>query len=67
MMPRIEAGEMLNMSTAMALGSGALKKGDAQRLRSILERRTGEGAPRAAKVSLAVLEMIGIGVEVQSG
>ena len=67
MLPRIEAGEILNSAAAMALGSGSLKKGDAQRLKSSLERRAHRGSLKAPKADAATLSMMGIGVEVSDG
>ncbi len=65
MMPRLEAAEMLNTSTAVALGTGSLKKGDASRARSRLMREANKGmSRRAAKASPEVFRMMGIGVEV---
>lgn len=58
---------MLNSAAAMALGSGSLKKGDAQRLKSTLERRAHRGGPKAPKADAVTLGMMGIGVEVTDG
>ena len=69
MMPRLEAAETLSAATAMALGSGSLKKGDAQRLKSRLARaaRIGGGGRRAfGKADPATLAGVGIGVEVSA-
>ncbi len=67
MLPRIQAAEVLNSAAAMALGSGSLKKGHAQRLKSDLERRAHRGGPKAPKADVATLGMMGIGVEVSDG
>lgn len=64
MLPRLVAEETLAASTAVALGSGTYKTGDAQRIRAGLERQAG-ASRRAPQVSYAVLSMMGIGVEVE--
>ncbi len=65
MMLRIQAADMLDAATVVALGSGSLKKHDAQRITSSLERRAGQS--RAGKVNTALLAAMGIGVEVVDG
>lgn len=64
MIPRLQAGEMLSTSAAMALGGGNLERRDARRLRSELQRQANGGRhERAAPASPLVLGMMGIGVE----
>lgn len=65
MIPRIQASETLDAATAVALGSGVLKKGDAHRITSSLERRAGQS--RVGKANPALLAAMGIGVEVIDG
>jgi hypothetical protein len=64
MMPRLAAEETLAAAMAVALGSGTYKSGDAQRIRTGLERQAG-ASRRAPRASYAVLSMMGIGVEVE--
>lgn len=65
MMPRLEAQEMLNQSTAMALGSGSMKRVAAQRLVRDLQRQAQPASSRgrAPKADPAVLASMGIKVE----
>lgn len=67
MIPRIQASETLDAATAAALGSGSLKKGDARRITSSLERRANAGQSRANKPDAAMLAAMGIGVEIIDG
>lgn len=64
MLPRLAAEETLAASTAVALGSGTYKTGDAQRIRAGLERQAG-ASRRTPRVSYAVLHTMGIGIEVE--
>ena len=67
MMPSIEAAEILNASTSVALGGGNMKKADAQRLRRKLMHRADRGGRKAPKANVEVLKMMGIVVEVRDG
>ncbi|MPZ49690.1 MAG: hypothetical protein GEU75_10415 [Dehalococcoidia bacterium] len=64
MLPVLQARETLTQANATALGSGSLKRADAQRLRGRLERQAEPGtrsltdAPAAMKQ--AVLQGLGI-------
>lgn len=65
MLPRLTAEEDLRARDQIAVGTGAFKKADAQRIVSgWIDRATGGTRPRAAKASRAALEDIGIGVRV---
>ena len=66
MLPRLAAEETLDASTAVALGSGALKA--ARQVSDKLLRTARAGAkPRGAKPSPAMLAQMGIGVVHSNG
>lgn len=65
MLPRLQAEESLRLATAIALGSGTLKKSDAQAIRSDLVRQAEParaGRPLTPSERLSAAESLGIRV-----
>ena len=63
MLPRLRAQGVLDQMSAVALGTGALKRADAARLLRSLERLADGRRPRAGRPGAAALAAMGIEVE----
>ncbi|MED5546203.1 MAG: hypothetical protein VYD90_13215 [Pseudomonadota bacterium] len=64
MLPRLQAGEQLDVYRAVGLGSGSFDKKDAKRMLDRLRDCASGPGPRARKASAAELAAIGIGMAV---
>ena len=67
MLPQIQAGEILDHATAVALGSATLKKGDHRKIRGVLVRQARGRTKRAPRAGMEALAAMGIGVEIADG
>ena len=64
MLPRLEASETMEAALAVALGTGNLTKQETRRTMEALRTKTKTPRARAAKPTAAMLQSIGIEVEV---
>lgn len=63
MMPQLSAEETLDQATAVALGSGTLKKADARRVHAALEKQASGRRAVVRRPGPAELAAMGIKVE----
>lgn len=64
MLPRLRAEEVLEMATAVALGSGTIRKGDAARVHQQLERQARGSDWRPKPMGPDQLAALGIEYEI---